>query len=225
MDKLARITARLIRAGKDAYGRKWSFLGIFLLAFGASVGTLARLDLLPEAPKAEAIADTAHRAALMTTSSATVVSIGYPEEPVKIEIPAINLSAAVANPESTSIEVLDQYLLTGAVRYPGSIRLNEEGNLVLFGHSSYLPVVNNPAMKTFNGIQKLSPGDRITLSSSNAAYTYVVRSVTKAAVADGAIPLSVSGRVLTLVTCNSFASKDDRFVVTADFVESHPLGA
>jgi sortase (surface protein transpeptidase) len=31
--------------------------------------------------------------------------------------------------------------------------------------------------------------------------------------------------VLTLVTCNSFGAKEDRFVVVADFVESHSLGA
>ena len=46
---------------------------------------------------------------------------------------------------------------------------------------------------------------------------------TGAMAADTGINLEVTGRVLTLVTCNSFAAKTDRFVVTADFVESHSI--
>jgi len=97
------------------------------------------------------------------------------------------------------------------------------GNVVLFGHSSYLPIVGNQAYKTFNGIQKLKPGDIIMISSSSARYTYWVKSVTKESANDAVIPLSVSGRVLTLSTCDSFAKKTDRFVVVADFVESHAV--
>ena len=85
-----------------------------------------------------------------------------------------------------------------------------------------LPLVNNQAYKTFNGIQKFVAGDVVTVYSSGTAYTYLVRSVAKESVNDNkGIPLEVSGRVLTLVTCNSFGAKEDRFVVTADFVESH----
>ena len=97
--------------------------------------------------------------------------------------------------------------------------------MVLFGHSSYLPVVHNPAFKTFNAIQKLKAGDTITVSSSSNVYTYRVRGVTKESTTNAFIPLLVTGRVLTLSTCDSFGAKTDRFVLTADFVESHPLGA
>ena len=97
---------------------------------------------------------------------------------------------------------------------------------MIFGHSSYLPIVNNKAYKTFDGIQKLSAGDRITVYSSGAAYTYAVRTVEKkSAAADDGIPLTVAGKVLTLATCDSFGEKSDRFVVTADFVESHAISS
>ena len=127
------------------------------------------------------------------------------------------------NPTIPTVAVLDKELLKGAVRYPTSAKLGEDGNVVLFGHSSYLPVVGNQAYKTFNEIQKLAVGDSITVYSSDTAYTYRVRNVVKKSASDGVIELSITGRVLTLVTCSSFGAKEDRFVVTADFVESHSV--
>jgi len=124
---------------------------------------------------------------------------------------------------ATDIVTLDKELLKGAVRYPTSALLGETGNVVLFGHSSYLPVVRNQAYKAFNGIQKLAAGDIITVYSSTATYSYRVKSVTKESANDAGIPLSVTGRVLTLSTCDSFGEKSDRFVVVADFVESHSI--
>ena len=158
------------------------------------------------------------------TTSTVAQSQVTAELPTKIEIPKINLSAVVVNPTITTVAVLDKELLKGAVRYPTSAKLGEDGNVVLFGHSSYLPVVGNQAYKTFNEIQKLVEGDMITVYSSGTTYTYRVRSTTKEKADDTtAIPLSIAGKVLTLVTCNSFAAKEDRFVVTADFVESHSV--
>ncbi|KKW40572.1 MAG: hypothetical protein UY91_C0040G0005 [Parcubacteria group bacterium GW2011_GWB1_55_9] len=146
------------------------------------------------------------------------------ELPTKIEIPDISLAAVIVNPTTTDIPSLDEKLLKGVVRYPTSAKLGEDGNVVLFGHSSYLPVVKNQAYKTFNGIQKLAMGDVVTVYSSATAYTYRVRSVVEEKADDNtAIPLSVAGKVLTLVTCNSFGQKTDRFVVVADFVESHSV--
>ncbi len=184
---------------------------------------LERLDLLPSAPPAPV--------AVSLTNSITVAStamlLDRSEEPTKIEIPAIGLSTNIANPTTPDLKVLDQDLLKGAVRYPTSAKLGETGNVVLFGHSSYLPVVLNQAYKTFDGIQKLVAGDVITVYSTDAAYTYQVRTVAKeSAASDAGIPLAVSGRVLTLATCNSFTGvKTDRFIVTADFVESHSISS
>ena len=211
-----------IRATRRAWGEKWSFLGLFLLIFLAMVLALAQLDLLPD-PAAASASENAG-VADVSLSTAKVAPVAHPEMPVKIEARAIGLSATIANPSVTDIETLDSLLLKGSVRYPTSAQLGEDGNIILFGHSSYLPVVKNPAYKTFNDIQKLKSGDTITVYSSSTAYTYAVREVVKEKADEGAIPLNVSGQVLTLATCNSFATKNDRFVVTADLVASHPLG-
>jgi len=237
MDTIVEYTASLVASARLAYERKWSFLGIFVLAFVVSVAILAQLDLLPNVPSTsknilDAVSNDLTKSslgALAATDSTGSLRASTPpavvEEPIRIEIPSLSLTATIANPTTTSVSTLDELLLKGAVRYPTSAKLGETGNVVIFGHSSYLPVVLNPAYKTFDGIQKLKQGDVVTVYSSGTAYTYAVRTMKKESANDAIIPLSVAGKVLTLATCNSFGAKEDRFVVTADFVESHSLGA
>ncbi|MCX6790093.1 MAG: sortase [Candidatus Kaiserbacteria bacterium] len=216
------LTVRFIRAGKLAYTKKWSFLVLSFCVFFLNVLMLGKLDLLPQAIPVKASSPEVLVAAKKVVATSTPVVL-LSELPVKIEIPAIKLSTSIANPVSTVIATLDQELLKGAVRYPTSAKLGETGNIVLFGHSSYLPVVLNEAYKAFNDIQKLKAGDTVIVYSSDTAYTYEVRTVEKESTNNAGIPLSVTGRVLTLSTCDSFGAKSDRFVVTADFVESHSI--
>src|SRR3989338_107895 len=209
---------RLIRANRQAYARKWSFLGVFAFVFFGSVVILGRLDLLPQTVSAEAATPTV----VISAHQSNPVAVA--ELPMKIEIPKINLSTIITNPTTTVIAALDKELLKGAVRYPTSAKLGEAGNVVLFGHSSYLPVVGNQAYKAFNDIQKLKPGDTVEVQGEEEVYVYAVRSVSKeSADKNTPIPLMPSGKELTLVTCNSFGKKSDRFVVVADFVESHAV--
>lgn len=215
MERIIDGIVRFIRAYRRVAERKGSFLAVFSCVFVASVVLLGWLDLLPQlSPALEA-----------TVATDAPPPVNIVELPVKIEIPVIEISTDIVNPTSIDIAILDKELLKGAVRYPTSALLGETGNVVLFGHSSYLPIVGNQAYKTFNGIQKLVAGDTITVSSLGTAHTYRVRSVAKEnADANSAIPLSVAEKMLTLVTCDSFGKKSDRFVVIADFVESHPAG-
>jgi LPXTG-site transpeptidase (sortase) family protein len=220
MKKSIDLVVQLILAWKRAYTKKWTFLVLSSCVFFVLVLVLGKLDFLPNpialvAPTPKVVMNKQ----VVATSTPTQVITS--EFPVKIEIPAINLTTPITNPTTTVIAALDQELKKGAVRYPTSAKLGEAGNMVLFGHSSYLPVVVNPAYKAFNGIQKLAVGDAISVSSRDTVYTYAVRSVTKESTNDAGIPLAVAGHVLTLSTCDSFGAKTDRFVVVADFVESH----
>ena len=216
------VAVQLVKAYRRAALKKRSFFAVASGIFVLSVVMLGTYDLLPEAKLAVATPVTIPESAV---SAAVVSAVPVAEDPMRIEIPAINLTVAIRNPVTTDIAMLDKELLSGAVRYPTSAKLGETGNVVLFGHSSYLPVVGNQAYKAFNDIQKLVPGDAVTVYSSGTAYTYRVRSMTKEDATDAGIDLAVTGRVLTLATCNSFGVKSDRFVVTADFVESHPASS
>ncbi|MEN9561729.1 MAG: hypothetical protein RIQ56_1002 [Candidatus Parcubacteria bacterium] len=234
----ARKTAAAFRAAHRTWTKKWAFLGLFLLVFYATFLLLQGLDLVPN-PLETASANGAPEISLSASPlvaenrTATVLSPSVSdagvlqglsgELPVKIEIPTIGLEAVIKNPAKTDIATLDKALLAGAVRYPTSAKLGEEGNLILFGHSSYLPIVNNSAFKAFNEIQKLAVGDEVTVYSDSSVYTYVVEEVTSMDADDAAIPLSVEGAKLTLSTCDSFGEKSDRFVVVASLVDSHPV--
>jgi LPXTG-site transpeptidase (sortase) family protein len=146
-----------------------------------------------------------------------------PELPTKIEIPAIDMVQSVANPNTTDVELLDNALLKGPVRYPSSSKLGEAGTVIIFGHSSYLPIVNNKAFKAFDGIQDLHKGDLIKVTGESHIYVYAVQTVEKKDAVTDAIPLYSDGQTLTLATCDSFGEKTDRFVVTATLVETDAL--
>lgn len=216
----AQAAARLVRASQKAYSRKWSFLAVFMLTFLFSISTAGALDLLPE-PSSDEYAKAASET--KTLPAAPIIAVASPELPTEIEIPEIGLSEKVSNPTTTNVAALDHALLSGPVRYPSSSKLGEEGNVIMFGHSSYLPIVNNKAFKAFNGIQKLEKGDRVIVTGSAHVYVYAVESVAQEDATVDAIPLSVDGSKLTLATCDSFGEKTDRFVVTATLVETRAL--
>ena len=146
-----------------------------------------------------------------------------PELPVRIKGEKIGLEALINNPVSTDVEVLDKALLSGAVRYPTSGQLNVDGTVLLFGHSSYLPIVHNRSYKAFNEIQKLAAGDTVNVYSSDKEYRFRVTSVRKADATEDSIELPSDGQHLILVTCDSFAKKTDRFIVSADLVGVYAL--
>ncbi|VAW32015.1 hypothetical protein MNBD_CPR01-45 [hydrothermal vent metagenome] len=233
MNWIVKTTVYLIHAVARAYTRKWVFLVFVTIVFVATVLVLARFDLLPDtvtevASGAQKTHVTLEVSPLVSDAGISVtktkINNSVKELPLKIEIPAIKLSVTISNPKTTNIEILDKGLLKGAVRYPLSAQLGELGNVIVFGHSSYLPIVYNQAYKTFDGIQKLSKKDKIIVYSTTKKYVYSVDTVTKENTASSAISLKVSRPTLTLSTCNSFGTKSDRFVVTAHLVGSYLLG-
>jgi LPXTG-site transpeptidase (sortase) family protein len=196
--------------------RKYALLAAFTAVFLVTLGVLTAVGLTPElrtsAPQA-------------STNPNDGYSQTLPQEPVRVVAAAVGLDDTVANPASADIATLDRALLSSSVRYPGSALLNEDGNVLLFGHSSYLRTTLNPAYKAFNDIQKLKTGETVTVYSSTHAYEYRVTSVRFVRAEDAVIDLRREGpRRLTLVTCNSFATKSDRFVVEAEFVKSYSIG-
>lgn len=210
--------ARLARASQAAYTKKWSFLAAFACMLFLTVWLAASFDVLPNPPAKKVVAiDPAN------LTSLSAVAATAPELPTKLEIPAIGLSQNVSNPETTDVSKLDNALLAGPVRYPSSSNLGESGNVIIFGHSSYLPIVHNQAFKAFDGIQKLKAGDLIEVTGQGHVYTYAVETVEKENAAVDVIPLSVQGSKLTLATCDSFGQKSDRFVVTATLVSTKVL--
>jgi len=143
-------------------------------------------------------------------------------QPVSMYIEALDRTVTVLNPQGRSIAALDTALLGGVVRHPDSAMPNQDGNVFILGHSSYLPNVFNRNFQAFNGIENLRWGDTITLTSANTVYTYRVEKVYQAKASEVVVPINGTGKMLTLATCNSFGSTDDRHMVEATLVSSTP---
>ncbi len=143
--------------------------------------------------------------------------------PTLIIFDSLKKQVPVLNPKEDTVEALDTALLSGVVRHPDSADLNEEGTMFILGHSSYLPNVKNANFQAFNGIQKLEWGDTIRVQSKDMEYVYSVDRVYEAKASSAEVSLQHTVAKLTLATCNSFGTKDDRFIVEATLVSKHPL--
>jgi LPXTG-site transpeptidase (sortase) family protein len=193
-----------------------AFATVFMLMFIATFIFLAVLGATPD-PITNSPDSTT------PVSTDTPADTAQPENPVRVVAKSIGLDVAVENPTSTNVDVLDQSLTKGAVRYPTSALLGVDGTVLIFGHSSYLPVVYHQYYKTFDGIQNLKTGDTVSVYSGTTEYRYAVSGVRVANATEDVVELPSAGKHLTLVTCDSFADKTNRFIVTADFVGAYSL--
>lgn len=213
--------------------QKIAFFGVFFLVSLITYAILFALDFYPE-PK-----NTENKQDVVSTVEASVLE-NNPEEkktdtkevpqhtplpageelPVRISISKSDTDVAVLNPESLDLNELDNALLDGVVRHPQSADFADTGNILIFGHSSYLPTVFNKNFQAFNGVQDLHWGDEVILTSkSGTQYIYRVNRVYKVKASETIIDNERGKAKLTIVTCNSFGSKDDRFIVEAILVD------
>jgi len=138
--------------------------------------------------------------------------------PTRIQIPAIDLDLPVQNPTTLDVNALDTLLQKGPARYADSSKLGEDGTLIIFGHSSHLPVVHNQMFRAFNKLPDLKAGDTIALTGANGtSYLYSVTSVRKADASEK-LSLQNDGKHLTIVTCDTLTGKSARFVLDASFI-------
>lgn len=139
--------------------------------------------------------------------------------PNRIVIPKSGTDVHILNPATINLNDLDNALLSGVIRHPQSADLDDRGNMLILGHSSYLPNVFNKNFQAFNGIQDLKWGDQILVyGGDNEKHTYRVDKVYLAKASETIIETNWGSAKLTLVTCNSFASKDDRYIVEATLI-------
>lgn len=203
--------------------RRGSFAAAFVVIFIASFAFLFSVGDTPNPIHPNVIGGPALPSATLGASKQTAPQ--NPEAPVRVVAKDIGLDAAVENPVSTDLNVLDGALLKGAVHYPTSAQLGVDGTVLLFGHSSYLPIVHNQVYKTFDGIQNLKEGQIIDVLSAGTDYKYTVVGVKVADATQDSIALNPQGRHAVLVTCDSFATKSTRYIVTADFIGAYSLAS
>ena len=208
--------------------RRFAFLAVFFVVILLTYGFLYAIDFIPQAPAksaATATSTVAKMAALAPTTPVSTAAPALDPYPHKIIFDSLHKTLTVSNPTSTNIEVMDKALLSGPIRDPRSADFVHTGNILILGHSSYLPNVINKNYQAFNGIQNLNWGDTIRLQSSDTEYVYRVDRVYKAKAADVVVPQTPGIAELTLDTCNVLAAKEDRYIVDAVLISSHPLAS
>ena len=207
--------------------QKVTFFFVAVGIVSITYGIFYVVDFLPE-KKTDAVVE--EQVQVVETEAVAEEPVIIPEVavdplPVSIIFDALGgKEVKILNPDSSTVEALDSALLSGVVRHPESADFKESGTIFLLGHSSYLPVVRNKNFQAFNGIQKLKWGDTIRLQSSDTEYVYSVERVYETKATDAEVKIEQGSAKLVLATCNSFATKDDRFIVEAVLVGSHPIG-
>lgn len=208
--------------------RKIPFFLVFYTMITLTYGALYALDFYPE-PKDMDDAPTVVEEPVEAEPEPTPEPEPEPipaepisELPTVIRFDSLDREVAVLNPSARSIAALDAALLKGVVRHPDSADFSEPGNMFILGHSSYLPNVMNKNFQAFNGLQKLAWGDTIRVYSDDTEYVYRVDRVYEAKASEVIVPMSKGKAKLTLATCNSFGSKDDRFMVEATLINTIP---
>ncbi|MEN9922208.1 MAG: hypothetical protein RL097_485 [Candidatus Parcubacteria bacterium] len=215
-----------------------AFFSTFFVVFTLLYLLLMAFDFLPEPRNAASESGVTDTTAGVTSVSDTVAIVqpdvvgvvDAPDEngnrvvlPLTLSIPKLNRSVTVLNPTSRAVVDLDAALLEGVVRHPDSATLTQDGNVFILGHSSYLPQVFNKNFQALNGIQDLEWGDKIELLTPDETYVYRVEKVYRASAQEVTVPIAGTGKMLTLATCNSFGTVDDRYIVEAKLIETKTL--
>lgn len=229
------------------WNRKIRFICVFFVIFTIMYAILYFVDFLPESISGDsdksAVELTDHEREIMTDETDRLQTVSEQElnveiidevdaAPIDSSVPQARLlpdsiyiekldkTVEVLNPNSRMIADLDGALLDGVVRHPDSATLDQEGNVFILGHSSYLPNVLNKNFQAFNGIQNLDWGDTIEVSSGEKTFVYRVEKVYKAKASEVTVPIADTGSMLTIATCNSFGSTDDRYIVEASLLKT-----
>jgi sortase A len=123
-----------------------------------------------------------------------------PEQAVRIQIPAIHVDAPVVQGDGW------EQLKKGVGQHIGTFNPGEEGNIVLSAHNDIFGEI-------FRDLDKLQPGDIITLFTSQRTYTYVITSSKIVEPTQVEVMAQTTTATLTLVSCYPYRVDDMRIAI------------
>ena len=125
-----------------------------------------------------------------------------PEQAIRIQIPAIHVDAPVVQGDGW------EQLKKGVGQHIGTFNPGEEGNIVLSAHNDIFGEI-------FRDLDKLQPGDIITLFTSQRTYTYVITSSKIVEPTQVEVIAPTTTATLTLVSCYPYRVDDMRIAIIA----------
>lgn len=224
--------------GRRKYNRKriLRLIGVLLLIIGASIvlyvflpliswqiyfrPAFASQDITPPIPRAN-IVDLARN--LIDTADYTKAENwfkGYnpkPSQGNQINISSYLLSIPKIQIENALVSTTNSDLEKNLVNYSGTSIPGENGNSVIFGHSTLPQLFDPKDYKTiFANVYKLNNGDLIYAMLNNVTYAYRVFKITIVDPTDSsALSQDYNDSYLTLVTCTPPGTIWKRLVVKA----------
>jgi LPXTG-site transpeptidase (sortase) family protein len=141
----------------------------------------------------------------------------------EIIIPGIGVKAPVTYESSVNNATIAFDLRSGVVHYGSTALPGEKGNVVIFGHSSGVAWEIGSYKFVFTLLNKLKPGQLVTLDYHGTQYVYVVTGSQVVPPTDMKV-LDSNGTQseLTLITCTPVGTSTNRLVVHAQQVWPNP---
>ncbi|HUD11392.1 MAG TPA: class D sortase [Candidatus Saccharimonadia bacterium] len=155
----------------------------------------------------------------VTTASAVVPAANT------ISIPKINVDAPVNYLASIQESDIETSLQTGVVHYGDTALPGQAGNVAIFGHSSNDWWEPGNYKFVFVLLDKLAPGDNITIDYQSKRYVYQVTNSQVVNPTDISVLDPTSTPTLSLITCTPPGTSLRRLVVTAKQIYPNPATA
>lgn len=125
-----------------------------------------------------------------------------PQQAIRIQIPALNIDSPVVQGDGW------EQLMKGVAQHLGTANPGEKGNMVLSGH-------NDVYGEVFRYLDRLKPGDQVTLFTSTRTFTYVVEGWKLVAPDQVEVMDQTPDETLTLISCYPYLVDTQRIVVKA----------
>jgi len=148
----------------------------------------------------------------------TTYKASYTELTNSITITKINIKAPLVFPAGTSQKELNEALNRGVIIYPGSALPGQNGEVFLSGHSSIFPWVKTQYGQVFTLLDKLEPGDIVSLAYDHYQYDYRVTGK-KILLPKEIVISNTKEPILTLMTCWPIGTALKRLVIKAELIK------
>ena len=140
-------------------------------------------------------------------------------------IPKINVQIPIIYAADNGDNTIENDLESGVVHYADTAMPGQDGNLVIFGHSSNN--IFNPGRYKFAFVllSRLDSGDTFYIDNGGHRYTYQVYQKEIVSPSNvGVLGLSDKPATATLITCDPPGTSTNRLVVTAEQIDPSPSG-
>lgn len=195
------------------------------LMFGFSVGTVVLVIFLFSFFNERFIAPFIQPS--RNSSSTPIIATGAAAISANPEliIPKINVQIPIIYATDNSDNTIENDLEGGVVHYADTAMPGQDGNLVIFGHSSNN--IFNPGRYKFAFVllSRLSSGDTFYIDNGGHRYTYQVYQKEIVSPTDvSVLELSDKPATATLITCDPPGTSTNRLVVSAEQIDPSPAG-